>query len=545
MSDLAKQIEERAKALLPKQQDAVFDSDFLKSCLENNEWGSAVLYASKYIGRYLFNASVEKGVAWMEWNGVIWQPDLYRRSLRDVERCALEYDQESLNLIDQIKDLKQQVDNDPEDKSIAGQLAASIWLRKEFVSRAKTLRTANGMKKVLELAPLTDDGLACREEELNRKAELMPCANCVINLATGAAEAGVPGDRMSKAVQVDYDPHADYSEWSKFVLEICGSEEMYEFLHRSFGYAMTGYSNQQYIWVFIGRGRNGKGVLLGCISEVMGQFFHQISPGMILEQKIDPPPSSTSEHKFALKDKRLVVGSETKRGKNISEDQLKTLTGDDKINCRPNFGHELNFDPTHTLMLQVNHMPRGMTGDLAMAERLLEIDLPYSYVSDISDAERKYPSLKGKFRKRDTRLKEKLLDNKPAILRWLVEGARKYLSAETGGLSIPDQVRDNVNRRAKEEDYMGMFIADCLVNCDIQGTRLQIRDVHHALVWWWRNNRGADERKVPIIQTVGENLRDRDYTVGKKSGKTWVYGVMFHPEVATDIAGFIQNRPQA
>lgn len=540
--EIAIQVAQRAAELLPQEQEIIFDAAFLRQCLENSEWGSAVLYASKYRGKYLFNASIEKGVAWMEWNGVIWKPDVYRRSLRAVERCALEYDQQVIEILAQIKELEQQAAADPKDHSIKNQINFLINLRKEYISRAKTLRTANGMKKILELAPLADESMACREEELNRRAELLPCKNCVVNLKTGVGEIGVPEDRMSKAVEVEYHPHTDSSEFGNFVKEICGSEEMYEFLHRSFGYALTGYSNQQYIWVFIGRGRNGKGVLLGCIGEVMGSFYHQISPAMILEQKVDPPPSATSEHKFALKDKRLVVGSETKRGKNISEDQLKTLTGDDKINCRPNFGHELNFNPTHTLMLQVNHMPRGMTSDLAMAERLLEIDLPYSYVADIEEAERKYPSLKGKFRLRDPNLKERLLANPSAILAWLVEGARKFLDPEHGGLRIPDQVLENVAARAKEQDYMGIFIEDCLVNSDIPGTRLQVKHIHLALLWWWGHNRGRDERKAPVIQTVGENLRARDYEIEKKGGKTWVYGVAFHFEVAEEIRGFIEAK---
>jgi putative DNA primase/helicase len=540
--DIAKKVEERAVALLPPEPEPVLDAAFLKKCLDNSEWGSATLYASKYKGKYLFNTSVEKGVAWMEWSGIIWQPDVYRRSLRSVELCAVEYDQQAIDLAEQIKELDQLLASDPKDKDVRNHLEALVNIRKEFIGRAKTLRTANGMKKVIELAPLTDESMACREDELNRRAELLPCKNCVINLTTGAFEKGDPADRMSRAVDVEYDLNVDQSEWVNFVKEICGSGEMYEFLHRSFGYASTGLSNEQYIWVFIGRGRNGKGVLLGCIGEVLGPFYHQISPAMILEQKIDPPPSATSEHKFALKDKRLVVGSETKRGKAISEDQLKTLTGDDKINCRPNFSHEVNFNPTHTLMLQVNHMPRGMTSDLAMTERLLEIDLPYSYVANIKEAERKYPALKGKFRQRDTTLKKRLLENPSAILAWLVEGARKFLDKDNPGLCIPSQVLENVEARAREQDYMALFIGDCLINSDIPGTRLQMKHVHLALVWWWVNNRGSDERKVPIIQTVGENMRERDYEVGTKGGKTWVYGVAFHHEVAEEIMQFIQSR---
>lgn len=551
MESIASIVQQRADALMTHDSGVDLPEEFLEQCLYQNEWGSALMYAAKFRGQFLFNVSVEKGVAWMAWDGIIWRLDYYRFAMRAVELCALEFDTrvDSINrTIDDLVDVYPDVQKKDDSKDSPALVAkrreynALINQRKECLARAKTLRTANGMKKVLELAPLADCTMACREEDLNLQDELLPAKNCVIDLRTGAALRGNPADLMSKAVDVEYDAQADCTDFAAFVREIFDNEEMYEFVHRSIGYAATGYSNEQYIWFFLGRARNGKGTFFGCISEVMGGFFHQINPSMLMEQKIDPSPNATSEHKFSLKNKRLVVGSEIKRGKAVAEDQVKTLTGDDKVVCRPNFSHEVIFNPSHTLMMQVNHMPRGIASDLAMQERLLEIDLPYSYVADVADAERKEPNLNGKFRLRDTSLKARLLANKPGILRWIVDGSRKYLDATDGGLKIPQQVRYNVEQRSKLEDYMGEFIADCLVSTDVPGTRLQVKHVHLALNWWWGHNRGSDERKMPTIQTVGEKLRDRDYSVVKKGGKTWCEQVMFHHEVAMEIATYINER---
>ncbi|MCL2791452.1 MAG: hypothetical protein FWD79_12595 [Desulfobulbus sp.] len=57
----------------------------------------------------------------------------------------------------------------------------------------------------------------------------MPCANGVIDLKTGALINGRPEDRLTKVINVEYDPTADYQKWHDFVAEVSGSEEKAKF----------------------------------------------------------------------------------------------------------------------------------------------------------------------------------------------------------------------------------------------------------------------------------------------------------------------------
>lgn len=530
---IAEDVERRATELTSHERKVELEDDFVRDCLNANERGDGTLYASINRGMYLYNVSQADG-EWLRWNQHVWEVDEFRDAQGAVELCALEYQYRA-------DELEAQIEKEGLEKKRGESTPWKITLAAKYRSRVDRLRTDNGAKKVLVWAPIVDRSMACRDNELNRHPTILPCANGVIDLPTGALINGNPADMMTMAIDVPYCPEVGQKRAQDFVLEICGSEEMAEFIQRSFGYAISGYSHEQHIWVFIGQGRNGKGVLFSCIADVMGPFFHVINSGMLMEQKVDPPPSAASEHKHSLRCKRIIVGSETKQGKRIDAEQVKMMTGDDAINCRPNFGKEVVFRPTHTLFLQTNHMPTGLAGDFALVQRLLKIDFPWAYVDDPAEEGRKNPSKKDIFRKKNPRLKEELLSGtgRQQFLNWLVEGYRKYIAQ---GIDPPQQVREGVDELSREENYMDEFLADCLVDTDIPGSRVRSKTISYALRWWISNNRATDAKRAKSIKEINRYLREtRGYQVEKAGGVYYVLGVTFNLEVANEIAEFINH----
>jgi len=522
-SDIAKQVEERAKALLPPDVEVEIDDQFVLDCLDSNERGDGCLYASRCRGEFIFNTTPKDG-EWLRWAGNVWEMDEFRDSFAAVEKCALNYEDQALGFEKRLADKKPEK-GDPD--------YWMVQMISKLRKRVDRLRTENGAKKVLAWAPVVDRALACRELDMDRHPWLLPCENGVIDLRTGVLISGRPEDLMTKSINVPYDPHVDYSEWITVLNEITGSEEVSAFLKRFFGYALTGHSFEQYIAVFIGRGRNGKGVLFSLLSAVLGPYYHVISPAMLTEQKVDPSINAASEHKYALLGKRLVVAGETKRGQRIDAGNLKGLTGDDAIECRPNYGKVVVFDPTHTLCLHTNHMPTGMGSDFALIQRLLKIDFPWSFVDDPEAEEKKYPAMAGSFKKKDPRLKDRLRANLPGILRWLVEGCLEW---QQRGLDPPEQLLKSAEELAAGEDYMKEFLNDCLISLpDDQHRTISFPTLFQCFLWWWGNNRG-DIKKAPANRTVAKDMRERGYTLTKAGGKIVVHGVAYNPEVSSELA---------
>lgn len=58
-------------------------------------------------------------------------------------------------------------------------------------------------------------------------------------------------------------------------------------------------------------------------------------------------------------------------------------------------------------------------------------------------------------RERDAELPEKLAEEYPGILNWIIEGAQKYLAQ---GLTLPDHVQKTCNDYVKSMDDIGLYI---------------------------------------------------------------------------------------
>ena len=531
--EIADKVRQRAEDLLPPEKPPEpLDNTFVKDCLDANERGDGVMFATINRDKFLYNTTPKDG-EWFAWNGKVWEKDDFRASVKAVEEVAVEYLKQAGRLADEI-----------DKEKIISKRQADGWkigLKENFEKRASRLRTETGARKTLYWAPILDTAMACREDQFDTHPWLLPVQNGVIDLQTGALTRGRPQDKMTKCLAIEYTPHADHTPWHDVLCEIAGSEEVPAFLKRFFGYAITGHSHEQYIGVFVGPGRNGKGIMFNLLAEVMGPFYYEINKGMLLEQRNEPSPAAASEHLYSLKGKRIIVGSETNQGQRIDGAAVKNLTGEDMITCRPLFKQELSYYPTHSLFLRTNHVPVGMTRDFAMVQRLLLIEFPFMYVDDPEAEARLYPTLAEKFRTKDPDLKNKLRAHKQGILTWLVEGCREW---QEKGLAPPDIITAGVARLQKEEDYVTQFVEDCLDHIpDNPDLRLPCTGMYAAFKWWWSNNLGERDKKEPAMKTINKMLRERGYLVEKIGGKTFVLKVRIKLTIAAEIGGYDYQGP--
>lgn len=531
LAEMAAQVQARAAELLAgdggeKKKELPYD--FVKQCLDSNERGDGCLFATLHRGKFVFNTTPKDG-EWYVWDDHVWRIDDFRLSMAAVEDVALEYDKAA----EQAATLM----NDAEDKDDA-KMKEEIF--KKFRKRVDRLRTENGAKKALYWAPVVLREMACRESDFDKQPWLLPVRNGVVDLRTGVLTAGRPDDMLTRALDIDYDPRADYQPWVEFVEEICGSSEMAGFIKRSFGCGITGHAYEQYIWVFTGPGRNGKGVLFDLIGEVMRPYYHVISRAMLIEQRSEPSPSAASEHLYSLMGKRIVVGAETNKGQRIDAGAVKSLTGDDDIKCRPNFKSEIVFTPSHNLFLHTNHVPIGLTRDFALVQRLLLVDFPLMFVADPEAEARKRPAMALRFRRKDPTLKDKLRACKQGILRWLVEGTREWIEI---GLSPPEHVSSAVTKVADDEDYVGRFMRDCLVHFpDDTDLRISTTTMYDAFSWWWSLNIDEGEKRKPAMKTVNASIRERGHVVESVGGRAWLYRHAIEPDIVADVEEFTKNR---
>ena len=540
---VARRIREEDEHLVepvPTPTSALITPEFVHDCLANNERGDGILYAAVHRDRYLF---VKSAQGWMSWNVHHWQIDKKDEHMTAVENVALTYLAEALKLNEPITKAEERKRKAEErekkakkDKNESGEAtakeevaAASSELailkeqKKAYTRRVERLRSLRGARNCAEWAHMVEEPLAIVGDEIDQHPWLLACNNGVVDLRTGLLSPGRPGDYLVKAIPIDYPGFdAGCAEWDAFMESVHPDAEIRHFIQCMMGYAITGFTTEQFIACFTGEGGNGKGVLFNTIMACLGDLAWRIQPELILEQKTTRSSAGASPDILALHGRRFVVASETGENRKISAERVKELTGSDILNGRLLYDKfETNFKPTHTLFLQTNHIPKGIAKDHSLRRRLLLINFPYMFVEDPAAEGRKNPKLAELYRKRDPGLEARLLQNLPGVLAWLVRGCAMW---QKDGLKPPPQIMASVEELRYSEDLLDQFID---ARCETGGVDdwMTFKELYGHFKNWFEET--VDDRKdrVTSKREYGKWLDKKGFRRENRGGQAYVYGV--------------------
>jgi putative DNA primase/helicase len=182
-----------------------------------------------------------------------------------------------------------------------------------------------------------------------------------------------------------------------------------------------------------------------------------------------------------------VVAQETQKGRRWDETKIKALTGGDKITARFMRQDFFDFDPTFKLFITGNHKPRLHTVDETMRRRLLLVP----FTVQIPPAER------------DPHLLHKLEAERPAILRWCIDGCLEWQQI---GLAPPAIVLDATDAYFADQDMLQQWLDECTEDA---GPFAFIRT--GQLFASWRS--WCEERNYApgTAMALSETLADRGY----------------------------------
>lgn len=534
-SQVEARIEEEAAKLAaeqPEQAGSVggpTDPRFIQQCMANNERGDGVLFSVYHRDNYRF---VKNNQLWLRWGGHHWEVDKEDNSHAAVEDVAKTYLTLDGPLAEEIAEARikkrkaeadaESADGEAKEKAEAelgklrGQIDRLSNERKAIARRVDRLRTIRGAKNCLEWShKIGRDSIAILGNEIDQNPWLLPCKNGVIDLKTGRLEPGRPDDYLVKAIETEYHGiDADRQPWVDFMGSIQKDQDVIDCLQRILGYSCTGLTTEQFIAVFLGEGRNGKGILFETLRDVMGDLAWTISPEMILEQKNARSSAGPSPDLISLQGRRIVVASETDQNRRVSGSRVKMLTGGDTITGRaPHDKFDINFKPTHTLFLATNHVPPGLTGDFALLKRLLLIDFPYKFVDNPSgDNERQ----------RDPELLRKLREYRTGILGWLVEGCLLW---QQQGIAPPDSIRAGIEQLRYSEDYLDRWIQDRDLDTSDPEHRQPFKEIYKSFTDWYEDEiDDRDKYKISKKRFSGW-LEQKGFVKENKGGQAHIYGL--------------------
>lgn len=351
---------------------------------------------------------VAGGLGWIAWDGAKWAVDRSERHVAYARKVCSAASAES----------REKIDSSQKAERIAARCASYPVI----VNVAKLART--------------DAALQVSTDQLDADIYLLNCRNGIVDLRTGAL---LPHDRSklcTKVTSVEVDFERGCPQWNAFLNEACdGDMELKAYLQRLAGYAATGSTKEHVLAFAHGSGGNGKGTFLGAVGAILGDYATVASADVFLA-------SNQQRHQTelaALMGARLVHAQEIDPSRKWDEAKVKSLTGGDKISARFMRQDQFEFTPQFTLIIAGNTKPEITNVDDAMRRRMHLIPFETR------------PA------KKDVDLPDKLKEEYPAILAWIIEGAKMWLEQ---GLNPPQAVLRATEDYLSGEDALGRWIEE-------------------------------------------------------------------------------------
>jgi putative DNA primase/helicase len=397
-----------------KKNENNVSSEFVLECLEQNEVGDGRLYAFLHKGKFIYNADTGE---MLKWTGHSWKVDVMQECYAAVESVAERYMEEAGNIAEKCNDSNNEIS-------------------KRLIKRAQNLRMIKGTNKCIESIKTIEGPLTVAGERFDCQPWLLACKNGVVDLRTGKLRDGRRDDYISKACPTEFRGIDELAEeWEKALDQIFdGDREIIDYLQRLFGYGVTGLTTEHIFPVFLGRGFNGKTMLIEVIRDVLGSLAAPVRSENILIKPTAKDLNAPNPALLALKGLRLAIAHEMDQ--DLAPTQVKLLTGGDLLSARyPWDKHQTRFKPSHLLILLTNNKPCPPDNDFAFWSRVHLVEFPISFVNK---PKRNHDRLviRG--------LGERLKSEASGILAWIVRGCLQW---QKKGLNPPEKVLSARSKR--------------------------------------------------------------------------------------------------
>jgi P4 family phage/plasmid primase-like protien len=366
------------------------------------------------------------------------------------------------------------------------------------------------------------EGISIDSEGLDADPWLLNVKNGTLNLRTGILRPHHQADMLTKCLAIPYDSHAPCPTWERFLWRIMGgsmtpntpemsagelearhtadvrAQELIDFLQRAIGYALTGSTREQCLFILHGITKTGKSTFLAILRALFGPYGQQADMSSFMHKDRQEVRNDLAD----LAGSRFVCALESQEGQRLAESLVKQLTGGaDLIKARFLFQEHFTFKPQFKIFLGTNHKPIIKDTDAAIWERIRLV--PFTV---------QIPK-----KERDKALDEKLQHELPGILAWAMRGCLEW--QRPGDLCAPEAVVQATATYREESDAIGRFIEECcLVSKDVQ---VKAGVLYDAYKRWCE---AGGEHPVTLTK-FGTRLEEQGFRHEKKSGTVWRFGI--------------------
>ena len=359
--------------------------------------------------------------------------------------------------------------------------------RKRFIDRVRKLQLRKNRETMLRDAMSV---YPISMQAFDRNKYFFNCKNGTLDMRTLEFREHRPEDYLTMESGITYDPDADCPRWHSFIKEVmCGDADLADFLQRSLGYALTGDTSQECMFILYGAtSRNGKGTAMETFLKIMGDYGKTSNPDMLAAKFRGGNTGGPSEEVARLVGSRFVNISEPEKKITFNAALVKRMTGNDTINAR--FLNENSFDfvPVFKIFINTNYLPNVNDMTLFQSGRLKIIPFNRHFEEGEQDQ-----GLKGQFAKPE---------NLSGIFNWCLEGYKKFCQR---GLELPQAVTKATEDYKDDSDRIGQFIEAWLEK--EEGSELRTAAAYQLYTKWCEENGYSSENQKNFKNAIGVHFK--------------------------------------
>jgi putative DNA primase/helicase len=408
------------------------------------EDSAALEFAARYRDELRFDHDVGK---WFRWNGKVWE--------REHTKLAFEWS-----------------------RQLARELAGTVAKSKQL---SRTTFAA-GVERFAQ----ADRALAVTIGIWDGDPWLLNTQSGTVDLRSGVRWPHKRDNHLTKIAGVA--PGGAAPTWLAFLDRVTdGNQELIDYLQRMAGYCLTGSTKEHALFFLYGTGANGKSTFLNAITGALGDYHRPAPIETFTASNGDRHPTDLA----GLRGARLVTAIETEEGRRWAESRIKTLTGGDKISARFMRQDFFDYTPQFKLLIAGNHKPGLRSVDEAIRRRFNLV--PFTVTIPPKE--------------RDKELGEKLQNELPGILAWMIAGCMAWQKC---GLAPPKVVTDATAAYLEAEDALVAWLEECCEHTETFTTST-------CLFRSWSDWAGANGEHVGSLKRFVAALEARGFTPGRRT----------------------------
>ena len=250
----------------------------------------------------------------------------------------------------------------PEGKSYIKQFA------REKLSHYYTTHLLNEIIAKIEAETYIDEDVFFGEED----KEWLAVQNGLLNIKTRELISFTPEKIFFNKLPVSFNPELDCPLIKNFISEIIDDEEDIKIIQELFGYSLYKDYQIEKSFMFLGKGRNGKGQLI----ELLKRFVGYVNASAVsLHRLCDENSFNISE----LHNKLLNLGGDIDGGFIETSGMFKQLSGNDMVSAKRKFLNDLRFKNYAKMIFSSNTLPTPKDTSEGFWDRWILLKFPYRF----------------------------------------------------------------------------------------------------------------------------------------------------------------------